>query len=144
MVEKIETALGGLKGKTVGLLGLSFKPNTNDLREAPALTIVERLLAEGCAVRVFDPAAMEEGTKLLKGIIPCTDAYDAAQGADVLVLMTEWNLFRNLDLNQVKSALRHPLFIDLRNVYDPERMADMGFHYISVGRPARSPRQAPK
>jgi UDPglucose 6-dehydrogenase len=139
MVDKIQNALGGLKGKTIGLLGLSFKPNTNDLREAPAMTIAERLLAEGCAVQVYDPAAMEEGTKLLRGATPCADAYEAARGADALVLMTEWNLFRNLDLPKIKSSLRHPIFIDLRNVYDPERMAAMGFHYISIGRPPRKP-----
>jgi UDPglucose 6-dehydrogenase len=139
MVEKIRTAMGGLTGKTVALLGLSFKPNTNDLREAPAIAIAERLLAEGCTVRVYDPAAMEEGSKLLRGAIPCADAYDAAHGADALVLMTEWNLFRNLDLPKIKAGLRQPLFIDLRNVYDPERMAAMGFQYISIGRPPRKP-----
>ena len=139
MVEKIQTAMGGLKGKTVALLGLSFKPNTNDLRDAPAIAIAERLLAEGCAVRVYDPAAMEEASKLLRTATPCADAYDAAHGADALVLMTEWNLFRNLDLPKIKSVLRHPLFIDLRNVYDPERMAAIGFHYISIGRPPRAP-----
>lgn len=139
MVDKIQTAMGGLAGKTVALLGLSFKPNTNDLRDAPAIAIAERLLAAGCAIRVYDPAAMEEGSKLLRGATPCADAYDAAHGADALVLMTEWNLFRNLDLPKIKSALRHPLFIDLRNVYDPERMAAMGFQYISIGRPPRKP-----
>jgi UDPglucose 6-dehydrogenase len=139
MVDKIRTAMGGLTGKTVALLGLSFKPNTNDLRDAPAIAIAARLLAEGCAVRVYDPVAMEEGTKLLRAATPCADAYDAAQGADALVLMTEWNLFRNLDLSKVKSALRHPLFIDLRNVYEPERMAALGFHYISIGRLPRTP-----
>ena len=139
MVDKIQTAMGGLIGKTVAVLGLSFKPNTNDLRDAPAIAIAERLLAEGCAVRVYDPAAMEEGSKVLRGATPCADAYDAAQGADALVLMTEWNLFRNLDLPKIKSALRQPLFIDLRNVYDPERMAAMGFQYISIGRPPRKP-----
>ncbi|HKN86088.1 MAG TPA: UDP-glucose/GDP-mannose dehydrogenase family protein [Nitrospiraceae bacterium] len=139
MVEKIQTAMGGLKGKTAALLGLSFKPNTNDLRDAPAIAIAERLLAEGCTVRVYDPAAMEEGSKLLRTAIPCADAYDAARGADALVLMTEWNLFRNLDLPKIKSALRQPLFIDLRNVYDPDRMAALGFHYISIGRPLQNP-----
>jgi UDPglucose 6-dehydrogenase len=142
MVEKIETAVGGLNGKTVAVLGLSFKPNTNDLRDAPAIAIVERLLAQGCAVRVYDPAAMEEGSKLLHDATPCADAYDAASGADALVLMTEWNLFRNLDLPKIKAALRHPLFIDLRNVYDPERMAAMGFRYISIGRSPRKPSTA--
>jgi UDPglucose 6-dehydrogenase len=139
MVDKIREALGGLKGKTVGVLGLSFKPNTNDLRESPALTIVERLLAEGCAVRVYDPASMEEGTKLLPGIIPCADAYDAAQGADGLILLTEWNQFRNLEFDRIKAALRTPVFIDLRNVYEPDRMAELGFRYVSVGRPPTGP-----
>lgn len=139
MVEKIQTAMGGLAGRTVALLGLSFKPNTNDLRDAPAIAIAERLLAGGCAVRVYDPAGMEEGSKLLRTATPCADAYDAARGADALVLMTEWNLFRNLDLQKIKSALRQPLFIDLRNVYDPDRMAALGFHYISIGRPAQKP-----
>ncbi|MBI4401592.1 MAG: UDP-glucose/GDP-mannose dehydrogenase family protein [Nitrospirae bacterium] len=139
MVEKIRKALGRLKGKTVAVLGLSFKPNTNDLREAPALTIVERLLAAGCAVRVYDPAALEEGTKTLPGVIPCADAYDAIQGSDALILVTEWNQFRNLDLVRVKAALRRPLFIDLRNVYDPARMAALGLRYISVGRPPSGP-----
>lgn len=136
MVEKIRAALdGNLKGKTVGLLGLSFKPNTNDIREAPALPIAQCLLAEGAVVRVYDPAAMEEGTKVLQGVIPCQDAYDAAQGADALILMTEWNQFRNLDLERMKSVLKQPMFIDLRNVYEPARMTGLGFRYVSVGRP---------
>ena len=136
MVEKIRGALdGNLKGKTVGLLGLSFKPNTNDIRDAPALPIAQRLLAEGAVVRVYDPAAMEETTRVLQGVIPCQDAYDAAQGADALILMTEWNQFRNLDLEKMKSVLRRPIFIDLRNVYEPARMTGLGFEYVSVGRP---------
>ncbi len=137
MVDKIREALGGLTGKTIGLLGLSFKPNTNDLREAPALAIAQRLLSEGAVVRVYDPEAMEEGTRILAGAIACHDAYDAAQEADALILVTEWNQFRNLDLDRIRSVLRQPLFIDLRNVYEPDRMAALGFHYISVGRPPR-------
>jgi UDPglucose 6-dehydrogenase len=139
MVEKIREALGGLHGKTIGALGLSFKPNTNDLREAPAMTILEQVLKEGGTVRVYDPASMEEATKLLPGLVPCEDAYDAAQGADGLVLLTEWNQFRNLDFNRIKSTLRRPVFVDLRNVYEAERMASLGFHYISVGRPPGRP-----
>ena len=139
MVEKIRETLGGLRGKTVGLLGLSFKPNTNDLREAPALTIAERLLAEGAVVRAYDPTALEEGTKVLRGIIPCADAYDTARGADALVLVTEWNQFRNLDFDRIKTALRRPVLIDLRNVYEPDRLAALGFHYVSVGRAPRKP-----
>ena len=139
MVKKIRETLGGLRGKTVGLLGLSFKPNTNDLREAPAVTIAEHLLAEGAEVRVYDPTALEEGAKVLRGAIPCTDAYDAARGADALVLVTEWNQFRNLDFDRIKTALRRPVFIDLRNVYEPDRIAALGFHYVSVGRVPRKP-----
>ncbi|HKW85466.1 MAG TPA: UDP binding domain-containing protein, partial [Nitrospiraceae bacterium] len=139
MVEKIRKALEGLRGKTVALLGLSFKPNTNDIREAPALTIAERLLAEGAVLRVYDPTALEEGTKVLRGAIPCADAYDAARGADALVLVTEWNQFRNLDFARIKTALRRPILIDLRNVYEPDRIAALGFHYVSVGRAPRKP-----
>jgi UDPglucose 6-dehydrogenase len=139
MVDKIRDTLGGLKGKTIALLGLSFKPNTNDLREAPALAIAQALLAEGAAVRVYDPEAMEEGARVLSQATPAPDAYAAAEGADALVLVTEWNQFRNLDMTRVKSALRQPVFIDLRNVYEPERMGLLGFRYVSVGRPARGP-----
>lgn len=137
MVEKIRKALGGLQGKTVALLGLSFKPNTDDLREAPALTIAERLMEEGCVVRAYDPASLQGALELLPKIVPCTDAYHAAEGADALVLVTEWNQFRNLDLARIKAALRQPLFIDLRNVYEPARMESLGFRYVAVGRSSR-------
>jgi len=140
MVEKIRVALGGLQGKTVALLGLSFKPNTDDLREAPALMIAQRLMAQGAALRAYDPEALEEGAKLLPGLIPCANAYDAAQGADAAVLVTEWNQFRNLDLDRVKAVLRRPVFVDLRNVYEPDRMAALGFYYVSVGRAPRGPK----
>jgi UDPglucose 6-dehydrogenase len=139
MVEKIRGAVGGMKGKTLGLLGLSFKPNTNDLREAPALAIAQQLMKEGALIRAYDPAALEEGSKLLPGIIPCKDAYDAAEGSDALIIVTEWNQFRNLDFDRLKTALRRPMLIDLRNVYDPARIAGFGFHYVSVGRPKREP-----
>ncbi len=135
MVEKILQAAGGqVKGKLIGVLGLSFKPNTNDLRDAPSLEILGRLIQEGASIQAYDPAAMEEASKLLPGIRLCESAYEVAQGADVLVLMTEWNQFRNLDLDQIKSGLRSPVFVDLRNVYEPERMASLGFEYTSVGR----------
>ncbi len=142
MVGKIEQALGGLKGKTIGVLGLSFKPNTNDLRDAPALTIIEGLLNAGCAVRAYDPAALEEGSKLLPKITPCGDPYEAAKGSDALVILTEWNQFRNLEFDRLKTLLRQPLLIDLRNVYEPERVAGMGFRYVSVGRPAQEPKKS--
>ncbi len=139
MVEKIRDAAGGLKGKTFGILGLSFKPNTNDMREAPSLTILKEMMKEGAVVKAYDPAAMEETTKLLPGLIACKDTYDVADGADGLVIMTEWNQFRNLDFDRLKKAMRQPLFLDLRNVYDSERVVGMGFRHVSVGRPARGP-----
>jgi UDPglucose 6-dehydrogenase len=135
MIEKIRTALGGFKGKTLGILGLSFKPNTDDLREAPAIAIARMLSDEGCSLRVCDPAALAPALKLLPGVVPCPDAYDTAIGADALVLMTEWNQFRNLELERIKASLKTPTFIDLRNVYDPGRMQKAGFRYVSVGRP---------
>ncbi|HVE14122.1 MAG TPA: UDP-glucose/GDP-mannose dehydrogenase family protein [Elusimicrobiota bacterium] len=134
MVKKIEAAAGGLKGKTFAVLGLSFKPNTNDLREAPALDIAKALLKAGAAVRACDPAALEEGCKLVPGLAPAKDAYDAAKGADAVVIMTEWNQFRNLDFDQLKKAMRAPLLIDLRNVYEAARVTGFGFQYVSVGR----------
>ncbi|WP_447974901.1 UDP-glucose dehydrogenase family protein [Nitrospira sp. Kam-Ns4a] len=137
MVDKIREAVGGLAGKTIGLLGLSFKPNTNDLREAPALAIAERLLKEGARLQAYDPAALDEAANTLSGLVPCADAYDAAQDADALVLVTEWNQFRNLDLDRIRAALRQPIFVDLRNVYEPEAMAARGFRYVAVGRPTK-------
>jgi UDPglucose 6-dehydrogenase len=140
MLEKIRTALGNVEGKTVGLLGLSFKPNTDDVRDSPALEIAEHLMKEGCTVRAYDPEALEESSRLLRGLIPCQDAYDAADGADALVLVTEWNQFRNLSFERLKTLLRTPILIDLRNVYAPDRLAELGFYYVSVGRqPAGSP-----
>ena len=136
MIEKIQRALGGrLTGKRLGILGLSFKPNTDDLREAPAIAIAQKLMEEGCSLRVCDPAALAPALKLLPGAIPCQDAYDTAIDADALVLMTEWNQFRNLELDRIKASLKTPTFIDLRNVYEPGRMLKAGFRYISVGRP---------
>lgn len=137
MVEKIGQAVGGLKGKTLCLLGLSFKPNTNDLREAPAMAIAERAMRAGAVVRAYDPASLAEAVKALPGLVACADAYDAARGADALVLLTEWNQFRNLDLDRIKAALKRPVFVDLRNVYEPEAMAARGFQYVAVGRPTK-------
>ncbi len=136
MVDKIRETLNGVQGKTLAFLGLSFKPNTDDLRDSPALMIAEHLMKEGCAIRACDPEGLEGALETLPGLIGCQDAYDAMTGADAVVLATEWNQFRNLDLDHVKSLLRVPVLIDLRNVYDPERVAEGGFHYVSVGRPA--------
>jgi UDPglucose 6-dehydrogenase len=139
MVTKIREALGGLTGKTVALLGLSFKPNTNDLREAPALAIAQELLAEGAAIRAYDPEALEEACRALPGMQACRDVYHAAEGADVLIIMTEWNVFRNLEFEKLKAVMRSPVLIDLRNVYDSARVAAAGFKHISVGRRAQGP-----
>jgi UDPglucose 6-dehydrogenase len=134
MVEKIRAATGGVNGKTFAMLGLSFKPNTNDIRESPALEIARRLMQEGAAIRAYDPVALEEACGVLADMVPCRDAYHAAEGADALILMTEWNEFRNLDLEKLKRTLRQPVLLDLRNVYDLDRMAASGFRHVSVGR----------
>jgi UDPglucose 6-dehydrogenase len=134
MVRKIEDAFGSLSGRTVGVLGLSFKPETDDIRESPAVHIVERLLAAGAAVRAFDPAAMEACKPLFAQVAFCTSPYEAAEGADGLVIVTEWNRFRFLDLQRLKGLLNEPVIVDLRNIYDPAKMAAAGFRYVSVGR----------
>lgn len=139
MVTKIREACGGLKGKTLGVLGLSFKPNTNDMREAPSLTILPALMKEGATVRAYDPVAMDEASKLLPGMVPCHDTYEVAEKADGLILMTEWNQFRNLDFERLKQMMREPLLLDLRNVYDSERVISRGFRHVSVGRPTQEP-----
>jgi UDPglucose 6-dehydrogenase len=142
MVDKIRDAVGGLGGKTLGMLGLSFKPNTNDLREAPALAISQQLLKEGATVRAYDPIALDEACRTISALKPCLDAYDAAEGTDALIIMTEWNQFRNLDFERLKVIMKTPVLIDLRNVYDPDRVVRFGFHYISVGRPSERPQAA--
>jgi len=134
MVEKIQSTVGDVKGKTIALLGLAFKPNTDDIRDSPALYIAERLLQAGCIVRTYDPEALEESMKVVPNMVPCKDAYHAVEGADAVVLVTEWNQFRNLDFEQIRPKVKSPIFIDLRNVYDPQRMAEQGFYYVSVGR----------
>jgi UDPglucose 6-dehydrogenase len=134
MVDKIERGFGDLRGKTIAVLGLSFKPDTDDIRESPALSVVGGLLGRGATVRAFDPAAMEAAKPLYPDILYCDGPYEAAAGADGLVILTEWNLFRKLELGRLLELLRRPLVVDLRNIYSPEKMAAAGFHYISVGR----------
>ena len=131
---KVARLVGGLRGKTIGVLGLAFKPNTDDLREAPAVELIESLLAAGAAVKAFDPAAMTQAAKLYPSVEMCKDAYAVAEGADAVVLMTEWNQFRNLDLGRIRDALRQPIFVDGRNVYEPSRMEALGFVYEGIGR----------
>jgi len=139
MIEKITKEIGDIKGKTFAMLGLSFKPNTNDLRDAPALAIAQELIKQGGTVRAYDPAALEEACQTVSGLIPCKDAYDTAERADALILMTEWNQFRTLDFDRLKQVVRQAIFFDLRNVYEPERVAAYGFRHISVGRPSKAP-----
>lgn len=135
MAEKIITAAGGsVDGKTVGVLGLTFKPNTDDMREAPSLAIVPALQKAGATIRAYDPAGLEEAEKLLHGVEFVTGPYQCAQGADLLVIITEWNEFRALDLDRVREGLSAPIIVDLRNIYDPRDMEQRGFQYVSVGR----------
>jgi UDPglucose 6-dehydrogenase len=132
---KITALLGGeVAGKTVGILGLSFKPETDDIREAPALEIVAQLLEQGAQVRAFDPAAMEAFSRECPDVTYCQDPYDAAAGSDVLVLLTEWNQFRKLELERLKTLLHSPNIVDLRNIYEPAKMTPLGFNYAAVGR----------
>jgi UDPglucose 6-dehydrogenase len=134
MIGKIVEKVGDLKGKTIGVLGLAFKPNTDDIRESSSIVIIQGLLEMGAKVKAFDPAAMEEAKSVLLGIEFGKDAYDVARGVDALVLATEWNQFRRLDLGHIKELLKAPVFIDLRNVYDPDQMKRLGFDYCGVGR----------
>ncbi|RJQ55003.1 MAG: UDP-glucose/GDP-mannose dehydrogenase family protein, partial [Nitrospiraceae bacterium] len=133
--DKIIKALGKVRGKTVCLLGLSFKPNTNDLREAPSLFIINRLLKGGAKIRAYDPVAIEDARKVMPKITYCKDAYEAAKGAEAIVIVTEWNQFRNLDLGRIKKLAKGEFFFDLRNIYEPDRLRKLGFRYYSVGRP---------
>jgi len=135
MIDKIQQVLNGLKGKVLAILGLTFKPNTDDMREAPSITIIKGLQKQGAKIRAFDPAGMNQAKKILKGIYYAKDAYDAANGAHGLVIVTEWNQFRNLDWKRMTELLIEPVVIDLRNIYEPERMQKLGFRYSCVGRP---------
>jgi UDPglucose 6-dehydrogenase len=136
MVEKIKRLVGGsLKGKNVGVLGLAFKPNTDDMRESPATWIIKGLLEQGATVQAYDPAAMAEARHELPDIKYCESDYQAATGVDVLVIATEWPQFRNLSLTKLKELMKQPVVADLRNIYQPLRMMKAGFTYEGVGRP---------
>ena len=137
MAERIADACGGdVNGKTIAILGLAFKPNTDDMREAPSLDIVPGLLDVGAMIRAHDPESMDAAKPLLPPIEYCEDAYACAAGADALVIVTEWDAFRALDLTRLKDAMATPLVVDLRNIYRPEDMLRQGFDYVSIGRPA--------
>jgi UDPglucose 6-dehydrogenase len=135
MVEKILQAVGSVKGKTLGVLGITFKPNTNDIREAPALYIIRKLLSLGARIQAYDPAGMEEGRRVLKKVHFKENLYEVGRGADALVLITEWNPFRTIDWVRMKSLLKQPVVIDLKNMYEPQRMKALGIRYTCVGRP---------
>jgi UDPglucose 6-dehydrogenase len=136
MAEKIIRACeGNVANKTIGVLGVTFKPNTDDMRESPSLDIIPALQQAGATIRAFDPEGMPNAQKLLPGIVWCDDAYDAMSGADAVTILTEWNEFRALDLRKMKEMMRRPVVIDLRNVCNPAEMVEAGFGYTSVGRP---------
>ncbi len=144
MAARVIAACGGsVGGKTIAVLGLTFKPNTDDMRESPSLDIVPALLAAGAKVKAHDPEGMDEAKKLLPAIEFCAGPYEAMQGADALVIVTEWNAFRSLDLARMKAALKAPVVVDLRNVYNPREMAAAGFRYSSIGRPASAYAEEP-
>ena len=133
-VEKLEDCLGGLTGQVIGLLGLAFKPNTDDMREAPSLEIAKILLSRGASVRAYDPAAVDKARAILPEVDYRQDPYAVAESADALVVVTEWNEFRNLDLARIRHAMRRPVLIDGRNIYDPAGMRGLGFTYRGIGR----------
>lgn len=131
----IEACGGSVAGKTVAVLGVTFKPNTDDMRDAPSLDIIPALLDDGATVRAFDPEGMEEAKTLLGDVEWCEDAYGTMDKADVLVIITEWNAFRSLDFDRVKSLLKKPVMVDMRNIYEPAEMVEAGFDYHCIGRP---------
>ena len=134
MLTKVEEAFGGVEGKRIAALGVAFKPDTDDLRDSPAVAVIDGLLERGAEVRACDPAAAKEARLRLPAATFCADPYEAAEGADGLVIMTEWNQFRKLSMDRLRQLLAEPLIVDLRNIYDPESMARAGFRYVSVGR----------
>ncbi|MCP4905547.1 MAG: UDP-glucose/GDP-mannose dehydrogenase family protein [bacterium] len=135
MIDKVVSALDGeVEGKTVAVLGLSFKPETDDIREAPALEIIRGLQARGAKIQAYDPAAMAAAGEAAPGIVLCKDVYEALTGADVMTIVTEWNEFRMLDLARARELMLEPRMVDMRNIYDAERVAAEGFHYVGVGR----------
>jgi len=131
---KVRELLGTLDEKVIGILGLAFKPNTDDMREAPSIEIIHLLQSEGAQVRAYDPVAAANAGRYLHDVTLCRDAYEAAQGADALIVVTEWNEFKHLSLPRLKAAMRRPIVVDGRNIYDPKEMEALGFIYRGVGR----------
>ncbi|MGH9638014.1 MAG: UDP binding domain-containing protein, partial [Candidatus Angelobacter sp.] len=136
MARKVLAAFGGsLRGKTIAVLGLTFKPNTDDMREAPSIPLITALQDMGAKVRAFDPAGMEQAKMLLRDVTYCDGPYSCVDSADGLVIVTEWEQFRALDLNRMKQQMACPILVDLRNVYSSEDVAEHGFLYVGIGRP---------
>lgn len=133
-VKKIEDALWVIKGKTIGILGLAFKPNTDDMRFAPSIDIINQLQSEGAKIKAFDPQAIEKAKEIFKNIIYCKNPYQVAKGSDCLAILTEWDEIKKIDLKKIKKLLKHPIIIDGRNIFDPEKMEKLGFLYKSIGR----------
>ncbi len=134
IVVKAKKMLTSIKGKTVGVLGLSFKPDTDDMRDAPAVTVIQKLQADGATIKAYDPIAAENAKRILKDVNFCSDSYAVVKDADLLIIMTEWNEFRQLDMQKIKKLMRKPVIIDARNIYDPDVMQKLGFVYKGVGR----------
>jgi UDPglucose 6-dehydrogenase len=136
LVQKTKALLNGAEGKVVGVLGLSFKPNTDDVRESPAIFVCRELARTGTHVQAYDPVATQNAKDALgqTNVSFCETAYEAASAADVLVIATEWNEFRNIDLSKIKSVMKNPVILDSRNIFEPERVRDLGFIYSSTGR----------
>jgi len=132
-----------LHGKTIGILGLAFKPNTDDMREAPAVEIIHLLQNEGAQVRAFDPVAMDRARETLPGVTYCDDAYKVAEGSNGLVIVTDWNEFKHLDMARIKASMAQPVLMDGRNIYDPRRMEELGFVYHGIGRGAKKSESLP-
>ncbi|OGX33041.1 MAG: UDP-glucose 6-dehydrogenase [Omnitrophica WOR_2 bacterium RIFCSPLOWO2_12_FULL_51_24] len=138
LIGKIEKVVWNIKGKTIAVLGLAFKPNTDDMRFAPAVEIIERLIGEGAVIKAYDPQSMERARAIpeLKNVKFCRGPYDAVKGAECAVILTEWNEFKEIDLKKVKKLLKQPVIIDGRNIYDPKKMKELGFRYYCIGRAA--------
>ena len=134
LVKKIKQAVWVMNNKTIGILGLSFKPNTDDMREAPSIYIINKLQQEGAKIKAYDPVAGLKAREILKNVQYCKDPYCAAEGSDALVIITDWPEFNKLNLKKIKTLLNQPVIIDGRNIYDPEKMEKLGFVYKSIGR----------
>ncbi|MFQ5814014.1 MAG: UDP-glucose dehydrogenase family protein [Anaerolineae bacterium] len=134
VIQKLRDILGGFRGKTIGILGLAFKPNTDDMRDAPAIEIIHMLQHEGAQIKAYDPQAVETARRILTDVEYCENPYAVAEDADALVLMTEWNEFKQLDMTRIKGTMRQPILLDGRNIYDTRRMKEVGFIYRGMGR----------